>query len=54
MKILVTGNMGDIGPSVINQLYASYPDATLVRIDIGYLGNCITSSEMLPKCKVDV
>jgi nucleoside-diphosphate-sugar epimerase len=54
MKILITGNMGYIGPSVVNQLRASYPDSTLVGFDIGYFGNCITSLEVLPECRVDV
>ena len=53
MKILVTGNMGYIGPSVVNQLRKSYPDSTLVGFDIGYFGNCITSAEVLPECRVD-
>jgi len=53
MKILVTGNMGYIGPSVINQLRTSYPGSTLIGFDIGYFGNCITSTEMLPECRVD-
>jgi nucleoside-diphosphate-sugar epimerase len=54
MKILVTGNMGYIGPSVVNQLRASYPGSTLVGFDTGYFGNCITSTEMLPECRVDI
>jgi len=54
MKILVTGNMGYIGPAVIKQLRASHPDATLIGFDIGYFGNCITSDEILPECKVDI
>jgi nucleoside-diphosphate-sugar epimerase len=54
MKILITGNMGYVGPSVVNQLRASYPDATLVGFDIGYFGNCITSPEVLPECRVDL
>jgi nucleoside-diphosphate-sugar epimerase len=54
MKILVTGNMGYVGPSVISQLRESYPGATLLGFDIGYFGNCITSPEVLPECKVDV
>ena len=54
MKILITGNVGYIGPSVVNQLRASYPDAALVGFDIGYFGNCITSSEVLPECRVDL
>jgi nucleoside-diphosphate-sugar epimerase len=54
MKILITGNMGYIGPAVINQLRMTYPEATLVGFDIGYFGNCITSMDLLPECKVDI
>jgi len=54
MKILITGNMGYIGPSVINQLRVSYPESSLVGFDIGYFGNCITSTDVLPECKVNL
>jgi len=54
MKILITGNMGYIGPVVVNRLRASYPGATLVGFDIGYFGNCITGAEVLPECRVNV
>jgi nucleoside-diphosphate-sugar epimerase len=54
MKILITGNMGYIGPLVIRRLRASYPDATLAGFDIGYFGHCITSAEVLPECRVDI
>jgi len=53
MKILITGNMGYIGPAVVNQLRSSYPDSILVGFDIGYFGNCITSAQVLPECRVD-
>lgn len=54
MNILVTGNMGYIGPLVIQRLRASYAGATLAGFDIGYFGNCITGAEVLPECRVDV
>jgi nucleoside-diphosphate-sugar epimerase len=54
MKILITGNMGYIGPSVVKRLRASYPNATIAGFDIGYFGNCITGTEILPECRVDV
>jgi len=54
MKILVTGNMGYIGPSVVNQLRACYPDSFLVGFDISYYGNCITSAERFPECMFDL
>jgi len=54
MKILITGNMGYIGPLVVKRLRASYPAATLVGFDIGYFGSCIIGAEILPECKVDL
>jgi nucleoside-diphosphate-sugar epimerase len=53
MKILITGNMGYIGPCVVERLRYSYPDATLVGLDMGYFANCLTNSEILPECRVD-
>ena len=52
MAILITGNMGYVGPSVVNQLRASYPDANLVGFDIGYFGNCLTNAHVLPECNL--
>jgi len=54
MKILITGNMGFIGPAVVRRLRASYPQSTLVGLDIGYYGNCITSKESLPERRVNI
>ena len=54
MKILITGNMGYIGPCVVQRLRTSYPGATLVGIDMGYFASCLTNSEILPECRVDV
>ena len=53
MKILITGNMGYIGPCVIERLRSSYPDSTFVGLDMGYFANCLTNSEILPECRVD-
>jgi nucleoside-diphosphate-sugar epimerase len=54
MKILITGNMGYIGPAVTKQLRASYPDAVLVGFDIGYFARILTSADILPECRVDL
>ncbi len=54
MKILITGNMGYIGPSVVRRLKASYPDSTLIGFDMGYFANCLTNEEILPECNVDL
>ncbi len=54
MKILITGNMGYIGPCVVQRLRASYPDAKLIGLDMGYFANCLTNTEILPECRVDL
>jgi len=53
MKIMITGNMGYIGPSVVKRLRASYPDAQIVGFDMGFFANCLTNSEILPECRVN-
>ena len=54
MKILITGNLGYVGPAVIDQLRASYPDATLIGLDIGYFAHCLTNTKHIPECKLNV
>lgn len=54
MKILITGNMGYIGPLVVNQLRTSRPDATLVGLDLGFFASCLTNSMILPECNIDI
>lgn len=53
MKIVVFGNMGYVGPCVVEQLRASYPDATLVGFDAGYFASCLTNADYLPERKLD-
>jgi nucleoside-diphosphate-sugar epimerase len=52
MKILITGNMGYIGPSVVNQLRRSYPDAELVGMDLGFFAHCLTGAQILPESRL--
>ena len=54
MKILITGNMGYVGPLVVNRLRESYPDATLVGLDEGFFANCLTNSPTLPECNMNI
>ncbi|WP_394752417.1 NAD-dependent epimerase/dehydratase family protein [Crenothrix sp.] len=54
MKILITGNMGYVGPAVTKQLRASFPDAVLIGFDIGYFARSITNTNMLPECKINI
>jgi len=53
MNILITGNMGYVGPCVVEKLRTSYPNATLVGLDTGYFANCLAIAEILPECRLD-
>jgi nucleoside-diphosphate-sugar epimerase len=54
MRILITGNTGYIGPSVLKQLRQTRPQATLVGLDKGYFAHCLTNADILPECRADV
>lgn len=54
MKILVTGNMGYVGSAVIKQLRVSFPQATLIGLDMGYFAHCLSSLSILPECAIDI
>ena len=53
MKILILGNMGYVGPSVVNQLRETYPDGDLVGYDIGYFAHCLSNASYLPETKLE-
>src|SRR6267378_3975088 len=54
MKILITGNMGYVGPSVLKRLRQSHPQATLTGLDKGYFAHCLTNADILPECRADI
>ena len=49
MKILVIGNMGYVGPSVVKELRSSFPSGELVGIDTGFFSHLLTGSDRLPE-----
>ena len=53
MKILVTGNLGYVGPSVMLQLRRSYPSARLVGMDLGFFAHCFTGVQAFPESVLD-
>jgi nucleoside-diphosphate-sugar epimerase len=52
-KILITGNMGYIGPNVVRHLRRTLPKATLVGFDSGFFANCCTSPLLYPEHQLD-
>ncbi len=53
MKILITGNLGYVGPGVVSRLRETYPDAELIGYDSGFFANCLTNSPILPEVKLN-
>jgi len=53
MKILVTGNMGYVGPAVIKYLKDTLPDARIVGFDNAYYGSSITTRGILPEVRLN-
>jgi nucleoside-diphosphate-sugar epimerase len=49
MKILITGNMGYVGPVLTRHLRQVMPDAYLVGYDSAYFGHCLTGTAVVPE-----
>jgi nucleoside-diphosphate-sugar epimerase len=54
LKILIVGNLGYVGPSMIRQLRKTYPEGTLIGYDIGYFAHCLTHPAVLPELELDM
>lgn len=53
MRILVTGNMGYVGPAVIERLRRTCPDACLQGFDMGYFAHCLSGAPAFPEHRLD-
>lgn len=53
MRILITGNMGYVGPVVVRHLRQVMPDATLIGYDAGFFAHCLTGARTLPETLLD-
>lgn len=53
VKILITGNMGYVGPAVVRRLRETHPKATLHGYDSGFFAHCLTAVDMLPERLLD-
>lgn len=49
MRILVTGNMGYVGPSVVDRLRGAYPEAHVIGLDMGYFAHCLSGVSAFPE-----
>lgn len=53
MRVLITGNMGYVGPVLVRHLRAALPGATLIGFDAGYFGHCLTGVCRTPESRLD-
>ncbi|RVT93566.1 NAD-dependent epimerase/dehydratase family protein [Sphingomonas crocodyli] len=53
MRILVTGNLGYVGPAVVRCLRAAIPDAVIHGYDDAYFAHCLTGVASLPERLID-
>lgn len=53
MKILITGNMGYVGPVAIRHLKRAIPGAAMVGYDSGFFSHCLTDAPRFPETIVD-
>jgi len=54
MRILITGNMGYVGPVMARHLRSTRPNATLVGLDTGFFAHFLTPSRVIPESVLDV
>lgn len=54
MRVLITGNMGYVGPLVLRHLRKSHPDAELIGYDAGYFAHCLTGAARFPESRADL
>jgi nucleoside-diphosphate-sugar epimerase len=53
MRILITGNMGYVGPAVVRYLREARPNAILHGFDNAYFAHCLTGVPVLPERYLD-
>ncbi|GAC1376163.1 MAG: SDR family oxidoreductase [Hymenobacter sp.] len=52
-RILITGNMGYVGPGVVGHLRRTFPHAELIGYDLGFFAHCLTGVSRLPESRLD-
>jgi nucleoside-diphosphate-sugar epimerase len=52
MKVLITGNMGYIGPVLVDYLCAQHPGIKIVGYDTAFFGHSLVNAEYLPEARI--
>jgi nucleoside-diphosphate-sugar epimerase len=54
MKILITGNMGYVGPGLVKEFKTYHPETQLIGFDTGFFAKHVTSTRIFPESFIDV
>ncbi|MDX2249319.1 MAG: NAD-dependent epimerase/dehydratase [Bacteroidia bacterium] len=54
MKVLITGNLGYVGPGLVKEFKKFHPETTLIGFDIGYFAKHLTSNSISPESFLDM
>lgn len=54
MKIVITGNMGYVGPTVVAHLRSVFSNVEIIGVDSCFFGHSLTNVDRLPEVSVDV
>jgi nucleoside-diphosphate-sugar epimerase len=54
MRLLITGNMGYVGPVLVKYLNARHSDMHISGLDTGYFAACLTTKGDLPECRISI
>lgn len=52
-RILITGNMGYVGPELVARLRVSRPEAQIIGLDQGFFAQCLSRTGPLPESLLD-
>jgi len=53
-RILITGNMGYIGPVLTSYLRSVHDGLKIYGVDLGFFGQCLTGAEVIPESRIDI
>lgn len=53
MRVLITGNMGYVGPLLYRELRNDYPNAEIWGFDNAYFAHCLSNAAFLPERVID-
>ena len=54
MKILITGNMGYVGPVLVRYLRSQYNDIEIIGFDTAFFGHCLANASTFPESCINV